>query len=225
KIEHRAGKQQQCQNRAIPAEAVGTDGAREQAIGDDPKQQPGNLGADRAAQVVEQREVQRHRAPAARAGHERLHEDDSGGEGRANGPVDAGFARTQADGGLTVAPTLAEKAPHHERQAASPVPCGDLTPRRCWNITGLQRPLTLAAHSDGAPRAWDPAVPILGQITYNPAFSCGCQSVASGILRSDRRRPCFVPDATTHAYSSSGRAACDQVTGSKVRWARETTSP
>jgi len=111
KIEHRAGKQQQCQNRAIPAEAGGTDGAREQTIGDDPKQQPGNLGADRAAQVVEQREVQRHRAPAARAGHERLHEEDSGGEGRANGPVDAGFARTQADGGLTVAPTLLKKHP------------------------------------------------------------------------------------------------------------------
>ena len=94
----------------------------------------------------------------------------------------------------------------------------------------------LRVHRDGASRAWDPVVPILGQITYNPAFSCGCQSVASGILRPDRRRPCFVPDAhyprvlifrmsKRHAYSSSGRAACDQVTGSKVRWARETTSP
>lgn len=100
----------------------------------------------------------------------------------------------------------------------------------------IQANSILCVHRDGASRAWDPVVPILGQITYNPAFSCGCQSVASGILRPDRRRPCFVPDALyprvlifrmskRHAYSSSGRAACDQVTGSKVRWARETTSP
>jgi hypothetical protein len=55
--------------------------------------------------------------------------------------------------------------------------------------------LALRVHFDGATRAWDPVVPILGQITCNPAFSCSCQSVASGILRVDRRRPCFVPDA------------------------------
>jgi len=35
----------------------------------------------------------------------------------------------------------------------------------------------------------------------------------------------FINNEYAHAYSSSGRAACDQVTGSKVRWARETTSP
>lgn len=92
----------------------------------------------------------------------------------------------------------------------------------------------LCMHATGARATWDPVVPIFSQILSNHAFSCGCQSVASGILRGDRRRPCFVPDAPRvlipkmskrHAYSSSGRAACDQVTGSKVRWARETYSP
>lgn len=53
----------------------------------------------------------------------------------------------------------------------------------------------LRRHSASAQLTWDPMVPILRQIPSNHAFSCSCQSVASGILRGDRRRPCFVPDA------------------------------